>query len=81
VKGHVATRKIGGHLKLANLNAQVSDLLRWTLLNKFFEVYDDDLAAIKSFSVGGEPTPSEFYRSVAGRLDCPLSSRQVVPQL
>ncbi|MGB7436505.1 MAG: STAS domain-containing protein [Candidatus Acidiferrum sp.] len=58
VKGHVALRKIGGHLKLANLNTPVSDLLRWTLLNKVFEVYDDDLAAIKSFSVGREAAAS-----------------------
>jgi anti-sigma B factor antagonist len=49
VRGHVALCKIGGHLKLVNLSKHVKRLLEVTALNKVFEVFDDEAAAITSF--------------------------------
>lgn len=52
VKGHMAMRKMGGQMKLSALSKTVSDLLQATALNKLFDIYPDESAAIKSFSSG-----------------------------
>jgi len=40
----------GGQLKLLNLNKRVKDLLQITKLYTVFEVFDDEAAAVRSFS-------------------------------
>lgn len=40
----------GGQLKLLNLTKRVKDLLQITKLYTVFEVYDDEAAAVRSFS-------------------------------
>lgn len=52
VRGHMALRKTGGALKLANLSKPVNDLLQATALNKVFEIFADETSAVKSFSKG-----------------------------
>jgi len=52
VKGHMTMRKMGGQMKLSTLSKTVSDLLQATALNKLFDIYPDESAAIKSFSAG-----------------------------
>jgi len=52
VKGHMAMRKRGGHLKLACLTKPVNDIFRATSLNKLFEIYGDEESALKSFESG-----------------------------
>jgi anti-sigma B factor antagonist len=58
VKGHMAMRKQGGHLKLACLSNTVSNLLQTTSLNKLFEIYPDEGSALKSFESGLSATAS-----------------------
>ena len=52
VKGHMAMRKRGGHLKLACLRKPVNDIFQATSLNKLFEIYADEESALKSFESG-----------------------------
>jgi anti-sigma B factor antagonist len=52
VKGHMTIRKMGGQMKLCAPSKTVGDLLQSTALNKLFEIYPDESAAIKSFSSG-----------------------------
>jgi anti-sigma B factor antagonist len=49
VKAHTTTRNQGGHLKLANLNKRVHDLLEMTRLSSVFDIQKDEASAIKSF--------------------------------
>ena len=42
--------KSGGQLKLLNLTKRVKDILRITRHYTFFDVHDDEAAAIRSFS-------------------------------
>jgi len=53
VRSHMAIRKQGGQLKLANLSKMVSELLQATGMNKVFEIHQDEAAATRSFSSGG----------------------------
>jgi len=53
VRSHIAIRKQGGQLKLANLSKMVSELLQATGMNKVFEVQPDEAAAMRSFGLGG----------------------------
>ena len=54
VRGHMALRKTGGQLKLANLSKVVHDLLHATSLHKVFEIHDDEASATKSFGGPGK---------------------------
>jgi anti-sigma B factor antagonist len=59
VRSHMAIRKQGGQLKLANPSQMVNDLLNSTTLNKVFDVQRDEASAIQSFSAAGlGATPS-----------------------
>lgn len=49
VKAHTTTKSHGGHLKLANLNKRVHDLLEMTKLSTIFDIQKDETSAIKSF--------------------------------
>ena len=50
VGGFVAARRIDGMIKLFNLSPNVYELFELTKLNMVFEVYENELEAIKSFS-------------------------------
>jgi len=53
VRSHMSLRKLGGQMKLTNLNKVVSDLLQATALNRVFEVYGDEESALNSFGGAG----------------------------
>jgi anti-sigma B factor antagonist len=53
VKAHTTIRNKGGHLKLANLNKRVHDLLQMTRLSNVFDIERDEAGAIKSFADKG----------------------------
>jgi anti-sigma B factor antagonist len=50
VSGFTSVANAGGQLKLINLTKRVKDLLQITKLYTVFEVYEDEAAAIRSFS-------------------------------
>ena len=50
VSGFTTVTNSGGNLKLLNLNKRVKDLLQITKLYTVFEVFDDEAAAIRSFT-------------------------------
>lgn len=50
VSGFTTATNHGGQLKLLGLNKRVKDLLQITKLYTVFEVFDDEAAAIRSFS-------------------------------
>jgi anti-sigma B factor antagonist len=58
VRGHVQLAKIGGQLKLVNLSKHVHMLLQVTLLNKVFEIFDNELEGIESFVSGSAARPT-----------------------
>jgi len=49
VRSHMAIRKQGGQLKLANLSKMVSELLQATAMNKVFDIQPDEESALRSF--------------------------------
>ena len=49
VRSHMAIRKEGGQLKLANLSDTVANLLTSTALNRVFDIQRDETTAIQSF--------------------------------
>jgi anti-sigma B factor antagonist len=50
VSGFTSVTNSGGQLKLLGLSKRVKDLLQITKLYTVFEVFDDETAAIRSFS-------------------------------
>lgn len=50
VSGFTTVTGGGGHLKMVGLSKRVKDLLQITKLYTVFDVYDDEAAAIRSFS-------------------------------
>lgn len=56
VRSHMAIRKQGGQMKLANLSKMVSDLLHATGMNKVFDIHPDEASATRSFGSGGVGT-------------------------
>jgi anti-sigma B factor antagonist len=50
VSAFTSVTNSGGQLKLLNLTKRVRDLLQITKLYTVFEVYDDEAAAVRSFS-------------------------------
>ena len=50
VSGFTSVTNQGGQLKLLNLTKRVQDLLQITKLYTVFEVFDDEAAAVRSFS-------------------------------
>ena len=50
VSGFTSVTNQGGQLKLLNLTKRVKDLLQITKLYTVFEVFDDEAAAVRSFS-------------------------------
>jgi anti-sigma B factor antagonist len=50
IRCFTALRRIGGSFKLLNPNSRVIDLLNITNLLNVFDWYDDESAALKSFS-------------------------------
>ncbi|HYP13856.1 MAG TPA: STAS domain-containing protein [Bryobacteraceae bacterium] len=50
VSGFTTVTNQGGQLKLLNLTKRVQDLLQITKLYTVFEVFDDEAAAVRSFS-------------------------------
>ena len=51
VGAYATVSREGGHLKLANLNSRIKDLLLITKLYAVFEIYEDEAAALGSFAV------------------------------
>jgi anti-sigma B factor antagonist len=49
VKTHTTLRNQAGHLKLANLNKRVNDLLQMTRLSSVFDIHRDEATALASF--------------------------------
>jgi len=49
---YTTAQSSGGALKLASLNQRVDDLLQVTKLVTIFEVFDDEQAAVNSFTKG-----------------------------
>ena len=50
VSGFTSVTNQGGQLKLLNLTKRVKDLLQITKLYTVFEVFDDEAAAVRSYS-------------------------------
>lgn len=50
VSGFTTITNNGGQLKLLNLNKRIKDLLQITKLYTVFEVFEDEAAAVRSFS-------------------------------
>ena len=50
VSGFTSVTNQGGQLKLLNLTKRLKDLLQITKLYTVFEVFDDEAAAVRSFS-------------------------------
>ena len=50
VSGFTSVTNAGGQLKLLGLSKRVKDLLQITKLYTVFEVFDDEAAAVRSFS-------------------------------
>jgi anti-sigma B factor antagonist len=50
--GHAAVRRAGGEMKIVHLGDTVENLLAVTKLNRIFEVYADEVEALRSFSPG-----------------------------
>jgi anti-sigma B factor antagonist len=49
VSGFTSTRSVGGYLKMVNLTKKFRETLQITKLLTVFEVFDDEVTAIKSF--------------------------------
>jgi anti-sigma B factor antagonist len=54
VAGFTTVERAGGQLKLTSLSDKASELMTITKLYTVFEVFDDEQAAINSFSKAGE---------------------------
>lgn len=50
VSGFTTVTNAGGQVKLLNLTKRVKDLLQITKLYTVFEVFEDEAAAVRSFS-------------------------------
>jgi anti-sigma B factor antagonist len=50
VSGFATVNKAGGELKLLNLNGHVSEIMTITRLMTLFEVFNDEVEAVASFS-------------------------------
>ena len=50
VSGFTTVTNLGGAVKLLNLTKRVKDLLQITKLYTVFEVFDDEAAAVRSYS-------------------------------
>jgi anti-sigma B factor antagonist len=50
VSSYATINRSGGHVKVSNLSTRVKDVLLITKLLTVFEVYDDEQAALGSFS-------------------------------
>ncbi len=49
VSGYTSVTNAGGQLKLVNLTKRVNDLLQITKLYTIFDIYDNEITAIRSF--------------------------------
>jgi anti-sigma B factor antagonist len=49
---HATVRRTGGEMKIVHLSDTVENLLAVTKLNRIFEVYGDEVEALRSFSPG-----------------------------
>jgi anti-sigma B factor antagonist len=56
VSAFTSVRNEGGDLKLVYLTKKVQDLLQMTKLYTVFDIYDDEVAAIKSFDKSAAST-------------------------
>jgi anti-sigma B factor antagonist len=56
VSAFTSVRNEGGELKLVYLTKKVQDLLQMTKLYTVFDIYDDEVAAIKSFDKSAAST-------------------------
>lgn len=54
VSAFVTVQRAGGQLKLLKVTEGVQDLMALTKILTVFEIYDDELAALNSFSLGGD---------------------------
>jgi anti-sigma B factor antagonist len=52
VAGHATLEKNGGEMKLLNLNDRVTELMMITKLLTVFDVFENEAAAVASFSTG-----------------------------
>jgi anti-sigma B factor antagonist len=50
VRSYTTVKRAGGELKLLNATQRIKDLLTITKLLTVFEVHDDEVGAVKSFS-------------------------------
>jgi anti-sigma B factor antagonist len=50
VSAYTSVTNAGGQLKLVNLTKRVNDLLQITKLYTIFDIYDNELTAIRSFA-------------------------------
>jgi len=54
VAGYTTVERAGGQLKLTSLSDKASELMTITKLYTVFEVFDDEPAAVNSFTKAGE---------------------------
>ena len=51
VRTHTTLQKVGGQLKMVNVNQRVQELLKVTSLHKVFDIYKDEASAVQSFEL------------------------------
>jgi anti-sigma B factor antagonist len=56
IGGHTSLRRAGGSLKIVNLTERVESLFAVTKLNLVFEVFSDEVAALRSFRPAADRT-------------------------
>jgi anti-sigma B factor antagonist len=56
ISGHSSLRRAGGGMKVVNLTQRVESLFAVTKLNLVFEVYSDEVMALRSFRPAADPT-------------------------
>ncbi|HEY6270785.1 MAG TPA: STAS domain-containing protein [Terriglobales bacterium] len=63
VSGFVAARREGGDMKLLNLTKKVRDTVEIVKLGAIFELFDDEDAALKTFTREQKPEPDPLPRA------------------
>ncbi len=52
ISSHISTTGSGGHLKLMRASRRIDSIFTVTRLNTVFEIFDDEAAALESFTLG-----------------------------
>ena len=69
VAGYTAIGKMGGEFKLLNLTTRVRDLMTITKLLTVFDAFDDEAAAVASFTMDEDDYTTGRLTSIVERAD------------